>query len=113
MVAVVLGQTLSGVVLKLHARAGLAIGVESVEGDVVAHAHGAGNLQAMVGGGLVRVQLQHSTERRVGSPCEDVRSGTGGSWSEHRVVDVACEWEVAGVRADVSRAHSQVLGDLT
>src|SRR5437016_12556460 len=56
-VAVVLCQPLSRAVVELYTAKGLAIGVEGVKGQMVAHPHGAGDLQAFVGGRLVRLQL--------------------------------------------------------
>src|SRR5438132_8327901 len=61
-VAVVLGQPLSRAVVELYTTKGLAVGVEGVKGQMVAHAHGAGDLQAFVGSGLVRLPLEHSAE---------------------------------------------------
>ena len=107
-VAVVLCQALRRAVVKLGTAQRLAVGVEGVEADVVAHPHGDGDLQAIVVGGLVRLEQQHGTEQRVGPPCEDVRAGTGGGGVEHRVVDVTGKRQVAAVRPDISRSHAQL-----
>jgi len=111
-VAVVLCQSLIRAVVELRTAKGLAIGVERVEGDVVTHAHGAGNLQAFVGSRLVRLQLQDGAEKRVGPPSEDIRSRTGGGGGQHRVIDVARKRQVVAGRTNVSRPHDDVLGDL-
>ena len=59
-IAVVLCQSLSRAVVKLHAAEGLAKGVEGVKGNVVVHTHGGGQLQPMVIGTLVRLKEQYS-----------------------------------------------------
>ena len=55
--AVVLSQTLSGVVVQLNTRVGMAVGVEGVEGHMVIHTHVAGDLQTMVRGALIRIEF--------------------------------------------------------
>src|SRR2546421_8089385 len=55
-VAVVLCQPLSRAVVKLYTAIGFAIGVEGVKGQMVAHPHGAGDLQPMIIRTLVRLK---------------------------------------------------------
>ena len=76
-IAVILSQALRGVVVQLSAAQRFAEGIKSAESDVVRHAHVRGDLQAVVGGGLVRFQQQHGTIGRVRPPGLNVGAGAG------------------------------------
>src|SRR5439155_8606381 len=62
-VAVVLGQPLSRAVVELYTTKRLAVGVEGVESQMVAHPHCAGHLQPMVIGTLVRLKEGYGAEQ--------------------------------------------------